>query len=63
MKFVADVMLCGLGRQLRQCGIDCLILEKAIKKQPNEEVNFILENILKERRIVLSQGSNVDWVC
>ncbi|XP_034232755.1 exonuclease mut-7 homolog [Thrips palmi] len=61
LKFVADVMLCGLGRQLRRCGIDCLILEAAIRKKQSEEANTILENITKEERIVLSQGSNVDW--
>ncbi|XP_052128325.1 exonuclease mut-7 homolog [Frankliniella occidentalis] len=62
-KFLADVMLCGLGRELRKCGVDCMILDKSLKSYPNAEVEAVFRQIAEQRRIVLSKGSNVDWFC
>ncbi|KAE8741590.1 hypothetical protein FOCC_FOCC012883 [Frankliniella occidentalis] len=61
-KFLADVMLCGLGRELRKCGVDCMILDKSLKSYPNAEVEAVFRQIAEQRRIVLSKGSNVDWI-
>nr|XP_018912099.1 PREDICTED: exonuclease mut-7 homolog [Bemisia tabaci] len=50
LKFVVDTMICGLGYQLRKCGIDAVMLQKG------DAHHKALEIATKEKRMVLTRG-------
>lgn len=61
VRFMADSMLCALGRELRKCGVDCAILDRAVRNQPRCEEETMFKDIIEQDRIVLSKNSNIQW--
>ncbi|XP_048773011.2 exonuclease mut-7 homolog isoform X2 [Ostrea edulis] len=57
LRVVVDSMLQGLGRQLRNCGVDVHILNN------NNDHNEIIQVAKQENRIVLSSGTPYHMIC
>ncbi|KAG8227412.1 hypothetical protein J437_LFUL000421 [Ladona fulva] len=56
-KMVCDAMIQGLGRKLRSCGINTWILQNC------DDADVCLKIALRDKRIILTRGSNYHKIC
>ena len=50
LKVVCDTMLQGLGRYLRACGVDAVVLDN------NQDQSSVINICLREKRVILTRG-------
>ncbi|XP_022325820.2 exonuclease mut-7 homolog isoform X3 [Crassostrea virginica] len=56
-RVITDVMLKGLGKQLRNCGVDAYILNEG------DDLSKAVEVSRQEKRIILSSGTSYQMIC